>query len=154
MAIGDKLPPRGTTYKYKALEFWAQGGVICIEDTSDETEGRFRTVSIQEFLHRAVALKNCVQHVKYDYADERRQDEKFVEEAALCVRQAMRQGDPFDPKVLEHFYKHRRRSFICGVDGKPVFLHTASQSECGSQNKNLPAVPVAPPNKPFTPLIY
>ena len=150
----DKLPPRGKVYKYKKLEYWAQGGTICIEDTGVEDETRFRTVTVKEFLRRALTLKVLVLKSKYDYVDERLTDEKFVEEAAKCIREAMNQGDPFDPRVLEHYYRHRRRSFIVGADGKPFTLHTASQSECGGQGNSLPPIPVAPANKPYTELVH
>lgn len=111
----DTPPKEGKHYRYCNLEFWAQGGVICIEDMKDETETRFRAISLSEFLERAANVKMALRYIDYKYADERVRDENFIKDAVQCAKEAMNQGDPFDPKVIEHYHRHRRRNFSSGV---------------------------------------
>lgn len=139
MALTDVIPPKGRVYRYKKLLFWAQGGTIVIEDTANE--GDVRVVALTEFLERAWTLKRIVTKRDYRYADERRIDEKFVEDAALCGREALKQGDPFDPAVIETLVRHRRKSFVT-AGGAVVNLHTASASECPEQAAALPMLPL------------
>lgn len=112
--MSDALPPRGRVYKFKKLIFWAQGGTICIEDVND---GSFRCITAQDFAARRVAVRDqltsATRNKYYDtYPDERALDSRFVDEAKRCIQEALRQGDPFDPRVLEHFYRHRRPSLV------------------------------------------
>lgn len=166
--MSTKLPKPGQVYRYKKLLYWAQGGVICIEDTRD---GEFKTESRVEFAARVITIRTVLAADRYKYADERNEDFNFVINGAAAVKEARKQGDPFDPKVLESVLKHRRRSFIftgdgstasvsyggvLGVEdgegtrqfsydkGRSVVLHTVSQDEAPAQKALLPPIPTKP----------
>jgi hypothetical protein len=108
--MAERLPKAGRVYRYKKLLFWAQGGTICIEDTTD---GGFDVVTAAEFAARVIAVRGVLEADAHKYADERNEDWNFVVNGAAAVKEARRkQGDPFDPRVLDQLLRARRRSFI------------------------------------------
>lgn len=166
MALLDKLPKAGRVYRYKALLFWAQGGLVCIEDTS--AEGEFKTVTAAEFAARVITVRRLLERHAHKYADERNEDWNFIVNGAACVKEARRQGDPFDPAVLEELLRSRKRSYIYTGDstatvtfdpvvaesggvavahafkpgqGQSVTLHTVSQDHAPDQAAQLPPLP-------------
>lgn len=156
MAALDQLPPAGRVRKYKSLLFWPQGGVVCIVDESKD--GEFTTATAAEFAARVIQIRYLIERGTHKYADERNADYNFVCDGAACVKEARKQGDPFDPKVLEHLLRHRRRSFIFTGNGTGKVLHTAgvlhdanspAAREVAVQNALLPPIPKAPPDKPI-----
>jgi len=102
-------------YRFKGLEYWAQGGMVTILDVemagdsdADATEAVIR-VTPGEFIKRAIAVRmSCTDQ----YSDERVESQRLLERATEVSKAAKAQGDPSDPGVWEHVSRHARRSSI------------------------------------------
>ena len=128
MADRSLLPKKptkvGGRYEYLSLTFWAENGFIYIEDRDDES---FTTCNRRDWLDRARAFNQDAQRLgsmateagnawkKQTAAQERDAMLSLVECMLACAKQAKAQGDPMDPKVIEHIKKHemtRRSKFL------------------------------------------
>ena len=116
------MPKAGKVYKYRNLIFWAQGGQICIEDTAD---GSYRVCGRAKFAARVIMMNNVLKRASAEalrFSDERNADYNFVTDGAAAVKEAKRQGDPQDPRVMEHWIKHHRPGYIfTGNSGSVVW---------------------------------
>jgi hypothetical protein len=164
MSSFDTLPRKGKVYKYKKLLFWAQGGCVCIEDTSQE--GDFKVIPRHEFAARIIALREYGRKHGYRYADERIEDDNFIINGCACVKEGKHQGDPFDPTALQDILKSYSRNYVFTGDGNAtvvfdpvvtpaggtavrhspgpggsVVLHTRSQDQAPAQKALLPPLP-------------
>lgn len=166
MAASDKLPKAGRVYRYKSLLFWAQGGIICIVDEAQD--GDFHTETAADFAARVILMGRSLKLHQHVYADEREADTNFVLNGAACVKEARKQGDPFDPAALAQMLRSRSRSFIYTGDGcarvvedpvvkqsggiaqefqfspgsgSSITLHTVSQDQAPEQKSELPPIP-------------
>lgn len=91
--------------KFGQLSFWAENGLIHL---NNEETGKYVCLSRLEALTRAQALSEEAAHRRGDkYYDQRNAMVELVEDIIEVVREAKHQGDPHDPKVLEHYAKHR-----------------------------------------------
>jgi hypothetical protein len=131
---------KGKVYKYRKLLFWAEGGCICIEDTSNE--GNFKVVTRAEFAARVITLREYARRHTHRYADERIEDENFIVNGCAAIKEGKRQGDPFDPAVLEQMLREHRKTYVLG-NGSVVIGHAKMQDESPSQKIELPPLPVA-----------
>jgi hypothetical protein len=109
----------GPRQRYREQEFWAEGGMICIEKRDT---GAFRVLTRAEAAARAIALN---QELKYmdDYPSDRKELSDCV--VALCeaVKEAKRQGDPTKPEVARQILKQARKAtMITGpsLDGAQI----------------------------------
>ena len=105
--MSDNVAREGKPYKYEGLEFWADNGMITVaitkkaEDSKCSADEAFKRIPPMEFLKRAAAVKlyhmtdNCP-------PSERVKADRFMENAEKAVKLALKQGDPTDPKVIEH----------------------------------------------------
>jgi hypothetical protein len=106
---------QGKRYYYGPFEFWAEGGMVTLIDrdlagSSDAPPARaIQRLTPGDFMKRAIAV-----HMGTDdrYADEVFKNRKLLEEATAAAKLARNQGDPSNPKVLEHHAKHGRRRQI------------------------------------------
>lgn len=120
----QKPTKRGERYEYLSLVFWPENGFVYIEDKDD---GSFTTCSRRDWLDRIaafnadahrlgdIAVKAGNEWKKMTAAQERDAMLSLVEAMIECATRAKAQGDPTDPKVVEHIKKHeikRRRSFL------------------------------------------
>ncbi len=125
----------GTRYKFRSLLFWAQGGLICIEDARDNS---FKAETVRDFLLRANAINGEIPRM--GYTDERLEHQKFVEDAICSCRQAKQQGQPDDPKAMADMLKMRRRSVLYASG--PVSQHKKVVLAAGTlENRKLPPIP-------------
>ena len=104
---------RGKLYKYLQIEFYAERGMITVIDTERAADSScppdeaIQRVSPSEFIKRAIAARMSA----YDlYPSKTRELGRLLEDATTACKQAKAQGDPTDPKVRDHFRRHRRRS--------------------------------------------
>jgi hypothetical protein len=101
------LPKIGQRYKFKNLQFWAEEGVICIEDQED---GELTAVMCKEFAYRARAINEEAK------ITEDRDIRKMLFDGVLdmyeAFKDAKRQGDPSDPEVIRHRVRERRRAML------------------------------------------
>lgn len=84
------------------LEFWAQDGLIALHD---DGTGEFYVISCKDWLERAAALN--MHNNREMYSDTRIKIANVVDDMVKAAREAQRQGDPHDPKVMEWYNKHR-----------------------------------------------
>lgn len=140
----DRLPPKGTVYRYRKLLFWAQGGCICIED--EAMDGDFQVVSRAEFAARVITMRANLEKGRYKYPDERIEDENFVINGAKAVKEGKHQGDPFDPEVLQQkmFELRQGRILLGNGSGAVVGAHYYRRGAV-SQSQDLAAQAVLPP---------
>lgn len=136
---------QGKVYAYKNLIFWAQGGVICIEDKEN---GDFNTVTAAEFAARIITVREILAKDRHRFTDERNEDHNFILNGCACVKEARKQGDPFDPAVIAYMNRHRGKSYIFTGDGTAVVSNAISHSRTDEGNV-LPPIPKAPENKPI-----
>tara|TARA_B100000700_G_scaffold319225_1_gene413971 strand:- start:335 stop:760 length:426 start_codon:yes stop_codon:yes gene_type:complete len=119
----QKPVKRGERYEYLSLIFWPENGFIYIEDSDDDS---FTTCSRREWLARANSFNEDAKRLadistragnewkKMSAVQERDAMISLVECMVDCAKRAKDQGDPTDPKVIDHIRKHemkRRRSF-------------------------------------------
>jgi hypothetical protein len=154
MSAFDKMPTPGKHFRYRDLVYWPQAGTICIDDTRDNS---FVVVTVQDFKMRIVMFRTLLERSTHKYSDERNEDWNFFLNATSCVKEAERQGDPFDPAVLASFYRHRRRSYIFTGDGgaapQQATLGAMPSDYVSAQHALLPPRPVPSHNRPPLPAI-
>lgn len=105
----------GKHFRFRKLEYWAQSGMICVQDDRYESSDprSFEIVMVREMLYRIRAINAEIHLIKY--RDEREEHHKLVDNMIKCCRQAQRQGRPDDPKAVADMLKSRRRSWVMGV---------------------------------------
>jgi hypothetical protein len=105
----------GPHYKYLGVEFWAVRGLITVVDVEKAGDSKvlapdcIQRISPGELIKRAVAVRMSIND---KYPSMVRSAHQFMDRAVAAAKLAKAQGDPTDPKVLEHFGKHRRRSSV------------------------------------------
>jgi|TARA_R110000765_G_scaffold96389_1_gene181564 hypothetical protein len=89
----------------KCVRWWADHGLIHVEDSRDNTHD---TLGVREFLHRLSAINDMVGNSKAELAssgfahkDEIDRQQKFIEEALGLVRLAKEQGEPGDKDTVK-----------------------------------------------------
>lgn len=104
------------TYKYNQIEFWAEGGFIQIHDGRDGSQKAEPTFVMRK---RAKALFDEASRATYQ--DEKRKLIEAARDIMLCVREAIDQGDPTDPKVAAQMANDNRKIWSSGAGiGKGV----------------------------------
>ncbi len=95
----------GQHYNFQDLEFWAEDGLIFIED---RRQGDFNIVTCRDFVDRAKAINGEAKLSLYP---------SDVEQLQACVlkmhaawKEAKEQGDPMDVEVAKRKYRERRRA--------------------------------------------
>lgn len=81
-------------YKYKRITFWAQHGVVMVHDDRD---GQTTEVPALEFKKRGASFK--LETSVEQYFDEANNLSALASDVDACVDQALRQGDPTNPRV-------------------------------------------------------
>jgi hypothetical protein len=129
MAQLDRVPPRGKVHRYRKLLFWAQGGCVCVEN--EDEAGAFKSMSRVDAVARVILFKQAVDEGAYNYADERIEATNFIVNWCDSVREAKRQGDPFDPEVLAQQLRERQNSkgYIYLGDGSTKAINGFSQTD-------------------------
>src|SRR5437764_38910 len=94
----------GTKYKFKNQIFWAEDGMICIEDQRD---GDFKCLSRTEAFERAKIFNEELRHTTYP--DERDELCRCVVGLRDAYFEAKTQGDPTDPIVRKQKLKDMRK---------------------------------------------
>lgn len=114
--FGPRSNPRKTKY-------WAERGLIHIEDTED---AGYESVSIEEFLYRLKSVNDMLGNSRSDltsggfaHADEVQRQQRFVAQAIELVKKAQIQGSPFDPEAIKG--KVQRRPVSVVVPGNYSF---------------------------------
>jgi hypothetical protein len=94
--------------RYRTMEFWAEQGLIHVVDDSDGTDKGF---SCRDFMARIVAVMKAT-CVYYRTIDERDADQKLFQDGIQAIKEALKQGDPFNAEVQEHKRKHKPQNRI------------------------------------------
>lgn len=141
---GFTMPKKeGTKFRFRNTLFWAEDGMICIEDL---TNGNFHTVMVRDFLLR---LRSTLRSLdRFKYWDEREEHMKLVEDGIKACREAQAQGRPDDPKAVAFIRRHIKRGgkYVTGVDyGKPGVKSVTQDPEVA---RELPTI-YGPDGEPF-----
>lgn len=102
-------------FRFKRVEFWACNGRVYVMDldaaanTDADLDEQIQTISPGDLMKRAIAIR---QMTGDKYPDEVKAARDLLDNAMVVAKAAKFQGDPTDPKVLEHHGKHGRRSQI------------------------------------------
>jgi len=99
------MPGPGRRYKYKDLIFWAENGLIRMED---QRTGEFFTITRQEAFERAKAIAEEINMITW--GDEREATLSLVQSMCDVIDEAKNQGDPTDPEVIERVARETKRS--------------------------------------------
>jgi len=105
----------GPHYKWCGFEFYAERGLVTLIDTNMAADSEadihkaVQRLAPAEFVKRAFGIRMADSE---KYPSETRSFEKLFDKAMEVAKLARAQGDPTDPKVLEHVAKHNRRSQI------------------------------------------
>ena len=92
----------GRVYKFAKLRFWAETGLVKIVD---ELDGSYKVVDPREFLKRAEAMHD--QGQRSNYIDERLFFKSLAQQMVDCAKEALSQGSPFEPGVLDFYRAHK-----------------------------------------------
>jgi hypothetical protein len=102
----------GTRYYHDDIEFWAENGLIYVEDHRDDS---FQAISVRDALQRAAVLSVEARRIRTKGkvgAEDRKHLLDCVDNLINACRQARKQGDPGDPKVLEDLRKQRKKNVL------------------------------------------
>jgi len=108
-------PTESKHYHWKRLEFYAQRGMITVidEDSAADSQGdphdAIKRIRPGDFMKRVLSARMALGD---KYPDEVVKTNRLLDQAKEVCKIAIAQGDPGDPKVTEHFRKHKRRSSI------------------------------------------
>jgi hypothetical protein len=101
------LRKEGKRFKHSDLEFWAEEGLIYMEDRRN---GDFNVVTCRDFALRAAAINEEAKRAKYP------SDAKDLNDWVLkmheCWKEAKTQGDPMDLEIAKRKYKERRKAVL------------------------------------------
>ncbi len=101
------IRPVGRRYSFLDLDFWAEDGVIFIEDKRD---GDFNAVTCKDFVQRAKALNEEAKRSLLP------SDVQALQDCVLmmyeCWKEAKSQGDPSDVEIAKRKYRERKRTAI------------------------------------------
>jgi hypothetical protein len=140
----------GTRYEHDQIVFWAENGLIYVEDHRD---GTFNAISVKDALKRAAVLAVEARRVaarvrvsagssgNHVAAEDRNKLLTCVENLIKACQQARTQGDPSDPKVIEDLRKQRKKNkLVFGVDldaggEKKLLLPSGEQANSGKKTK-------------------
>lgn len=101
-------------YKYKRITFWAENGVVMVHDDRD---GQTTEVPALEFKKRGESFK--LETSVEQYFDEANNLSALASNVDACVDQALRQGDPTNPRVSQEMANLASvRSWMIGSGGK------------------------------------
>ena len=105
----------GPKYKFRNLEFWAERGMITLVHVENagnsevKLDKAIKRLSARQFLKQAIAGFDSLPDV---YPSEVREANNFLMAAKAAVKLAISQGDPTNPKVIEHRLKHDKKAQI------------------------------------------
>jgi hypothetical protein len=110
-------PKEGKHYRFRNQLFWAVEGAVVIED---QNTGEVKFLSIQDAKLRAFHLHDQVKEMVIP--DERDQVLQAVIDLAECRKEAMHQGDCFNPAILAKRNKQDKRSIgmVSGNNSKII----------------------------------
>ena len=112
---------RSKTYRYKDIEFFAERGLVTVIDTelaadSDaDPHDAIQRIPPGDFIFRAINVHVATGEL---YPEQVAASRKLLDDAVIVCKLAKAQGDPTDPRVLEHFGRHRRRSSALVLPGE------------------------------------
>ncbi len=148
---------KGYTYSFRKLNFWAEAGMVCIEDERFHPDHRkaFQTIAVRDWLHRLNAMSEELKKRPFKYADEREEYIKMLDNGVQVAKDAKAQGRFDDPKAVADMLKERRKHILFSnlptgmkADGG-ILLNGAVSADVAPENAVLPPIPKAPPNKPI-----
>lgn len=156
----------GKHYNFRKLEFWAERGMVNIIDYRYEQDDDkfFSVIVVRDFLIRLNHLGEELKQHQHQYADERNEYLNFMEDGCKCAREAKAQGRPDDPKAVAQILRQRRKNFsgaeLASNDSYVIACSTGERwrlaggipADIAPENKVLPAMPKADPNKPIVTL--
>ncbi len=106
----DTLWKEGPHYRQEKCEFWAEDGLIFLED---ERDGTFAIITCADIKARAVALyKEAKRAANAGYMDSRDNLNEWVIKLGEVWKDAKDQGDPCDIEVAKERYKQRRKAVL------------------------------------------
>jgi hypothetical protein len=97
----------GKHRRFDDLEFWAEDGLIFMEDHND---GSFNVITCYDFALRAKCINEEAVRAKYPSDAKRLRD--IVMDMYEAWKEAKAQGDPDDPVVAKQKYKERRKAVL------------------------------------------
>lgn len=105
----EQLRKEGKHYQFDDLEWWAEDGLIFIEDRRD---GTFKIDTCDDFKQRALAVNQAAkrEYERGKYPDEHKRLTDCVCNMRDAWKEAVDQGNPADPVVAAQKYRERRRS--------------------------------------------
>lgn len=99
------LRQEGKRYTFQELIFWAEDGLVYIEDKRD---GDFNVVTCRDFVARAKAINEEAKLSLYPSDVQQLQD--CVLKMHQAYKDAKNQGDPMDVEIAKRKYKERRKA--------------------------------------------
>lgn len=124
--------PVGKRHKFRDQEFWAEGGMICIEN---QLNGNYKVIPRAEAAARAIALNAELPLMQY--ADEKQELCNCVVDLCEAVKEAKTQGDPILQKVRQQRLKDSRKHSIILSDGGVILTPKQSSQNLSERFKKL-----------------
>lgn len=97
----------GPHYKHDDMEFWAEDGLIYMEDRRN---GEFNVITCYDIAKRAKCLNDEAKRAYYQVDRDNLND--WVNKIHSAWKEAKAQGDPSDIKVALERYKERRKAVL------------------------------------------
>jgi len=110
----------GSRNNPRRLRFWAERGLIHVEDAVDNS---YDTMPVKTFLHRLKAINDMVGNSKSETAklgfmgfDEIERLQRFVEAGLDLARKAKEQGEPTNPDAVKASRQSRPATVVVPGD--------------------------------------
>lgn len=106
----------GKHYRFQNYEFWACDGMIAILDLEKAGSTEESVAAATKWLRPGEFLKNAIgARMMLDLTDPW-EGRRMLEAAQACVKEAIKQGNIFDPKSFEQMVEDRRKVQVSTVN--------------------------------------
>jgi hypothetical protein len=118
---------QGRRYRFRQETFWAERGMICIENRHT---GDFECLTVRQFLAQLDAVNQGISRIPDRYWDEREEHHAFVSNGIQACREAKAQGRPDDPKAVADMIKAHRSTqvLLSGSSAVPYIIQASEHT--------------------------
>lgn len=117
----------GRRYRFRQEMFWAQRGMICLENLRN---GDFECLTVRQFISHLMSINQGISRIPDRYWDEREEHHAYVRHGMAACQEAKRQGRPDDPKAVADMLKAQRSTqvLLSGNSAVPYIIQATADA--------------------------